>query len=78
MQRSSMSQLSRDQEARKNRQTVKCIVCQKEYYPGLSDDNNRPRDKNGKLIRISMADIQNHCSKICEKEYWKKNNVKHK
>lgn len=68
-----VNMLSRDQEARKNRQTVNCIVCQKEYYPGLSDDKNRPRDKNGKLIRISMADIHNYCSKICEKKhYWQK------
>jgi hypothetical protein len=57
---------SRDDQARSQRNSVPCLKCGKLYYPGLPDDRHRPRDNNGKLIRVSSCDYQGYCSKTCQ------------
>lgn len=59
--------MDRDGTARKLRLAVKCTICDEMYYPGNADDKDRPRDKDGKLIRISMAEIKGFCSMKCQR-----------
>lgn len=63
----------RDVKARQDRITVPCRVCHKHYYPGLPGDANRPKDKSGKVIRVSTADMQGFCSKRCENKFERSN-----
>lgn len=58
----------RDRLARAGRRTVSCVYCNKEYYPGAADDRGRPRDKAGKLVRVSMAERPGFCGMKCQRD----------